>query len=87
MKILKTLEKLGIKNYTTYGEHIAKVDENITIQEGEDLLNQLTTENLKECLSGILNDLSKKYAGMDFKTINGTLKALFKKLKPNWYLR
>lgn len=27
MKILKTLEKLGIKNYTTYGEHIAKVDE------------------------------------------------------------
>ena len=63
--------------------HIAKVDENITIQEGEDLLNQLTTENLKECLSGILNDLSKKYAGMDFKTINGTLKALFKKLKPN----
>ena len=27
MKILKTLDKLNIKNYTTYGEHIAKVDE------------------------------------------------------------
>ena len=27
MKILKTLEQLNIKDYTTYGEHIAKVDE------------------------------------------------------------
>ena len=62
---------------------IAKVDEYATIQEGGDLINQLTNENLKESLSEILNDLSKEHIGMDFKTMHGTLKALFKKLKPN----
>ena len=38
---------------------------------------------LKKNLLNIINDITQHWTYTDFKTINGTLKSLFKRLKPN----